>query len=69
MLLTYPQSGPLDKPALHAFLNTKLKQELSVKICHEHHVDGNIHNFLLPTFYAWQLRSQSEMNRVNVHVF
>lgn len=43
MLLTYPQSGPLDKPALHAFLNTKLKQELSVKICHEHHADGNIH--------------------------
>lgn len=43
MLLTYSQSGPLDKAGLHAFLNTKLKQELSVKICHEHHADGNIH--------------------------
>lgn len=41
-LLTYPQyEAP--KPELHAFLNTKLKQECKVKICHEHHEDGNIH--------------------------
>jgi hypothetical protein len=43
MLLTYSQSGPLDKGALHAFLETKMKQPLKVKICHETHEDGNIH--------------------------
>lgn len=41
-LLTYPQfEAP--KEDLHRFLNTKLKQECNVKICHEHHEDGNIH--------------------------
>lgn len=42
-LLTFPQSGALNKAELHSFLNTKLKQECMVKICHEHHEDGNIH--------------------------
>lgn len=40
--LTYPQFQA-DKAGLHSFLNTKLKQEVKVKICHEHHADGNIH--------------------------
>lgn len=43
VLLTYSRSGPLDKPALHAFLEGKLKQPLKVKMCHEHHQDGAIH--------------------------
>lgn len=42
LLLTYPQYKA-DKPALHAFLNKKLKQEVQVKICHELHQDGNTH--------------------------
>lgn len=41
-LLTYPQYQA-GKPELHDFLNKKLKMECKVKICHEHHADGNIH--------------------------
>jgi len=40
--LTYPQFQA-GKPELHNFLNRKLKMEVNVKICHEHHADGNIH--------------------------
>lgn len=47
LLLTYSQSGPLNKPELHAFLAKKCKQEVSIKICHEHHEDGNIHTHVV----------------------
>lgn len=40
--LTYPQFAA-GKPELHDFLNHKLKMMVNVKICHEHHADGNIH--------------------------
>lgn len=41
-LLTYPKFKA-DKQELHMFINQKLKQEATVKICHEHHADGEIH--------------------------
>lgn len=41
-LLTYSRYEA-DKYQLHMFLNSKLKQEVAVKICHEHHQDGEIH--------------------------
>ncbi len=41
-MLTYARFEA-DKPKLHEFLNTKLKQMCNVKICHEHHADGAIH--------------------------
>lgn len=47
LLLTYSQSGPLDKKELHIWLNAKCKQELNIKICHEHHQDGNIHTHVV----------------------
>mmetsp|Transcript_28618 Transcript_28618/g.59839 ORF Transcript_28618/g.59839 Transcript_28618/m.59839 type:complete len:148 (-) Transcript_28618:1181-1624(-) len=40
--LTYPHIGAA-KPELHEFLNHKLKMDVNVKICHEHHADGDIH--------------------------
>jgi len=43
MLLTYSKAGALDKKALHMFLNGKLREEVAVKICHEHHKDGEVH--------------------------
>jgi hypothetical protein len=47
ILLTYSKSGPLDKKLLHEFINKKLKQEVSIKICHEHHQDGDIHTHVV----------------------
>lgn len=47
LLLTYPQSGPLDKHALHQFINRKCKHDVNIKICHEHHQDGNIHTHVV----------------------
>jgi len=59
MLLTYTHYQ-FDKPTLHSFLNTKLKQECAVKICYETHADGDPH-----THACVELKKRADIKNAN----